>query len=306
MKAVVLTAYGDVDKLVSRDVPSPEVGTNEIKVRMVGASINPIDWKLRSGALKTMMPLELPAILGRDASGEVVAVGSGVAMFKVGARVMGLVRGGYAELVVASTDAWADVPAKMDLLDAAALPLVLLTGAQLVEEAVKPRANDVLLVTGALGSVGRVAVFVAKSRGAKVWAGVRGKQKADAATLGADGVVALDDDDDIARLPQLDSIADTVGGDTIKKLLVKVRHGGTIGSIVGEPDGARERGIVVRAILTHPSAKRLAELAGAVAEGKLAVPIAKTFPLDEAGAAQTFAQHGAHGKVILKGVSLEH
>ena len=77
MKAVVLTAYGDVDKLEVRDLPDPEAGPNEIVVRMVGASINPVDWKLRSGALQAMMPLALPAILGRDASGEVVEVGTG-------------------------------------------------------------------------------------------------------------------------------------------------------------------------------------------------------------------------------------
>src|ERR1700733_13230386 len=133
MKAVVLTAYGDAHKLEMRDVPDPKVGSNEIKVRMAGASINPIDWKLRSGALEKMVPLALPAVLGRDVSGVVVEIGQGVTAFNVGERVMGLVNGGYAELVVAATEAWAAIPAKMDVVDAAALPLVLLTGAQLVE-----------------------------------------------------------------------------------------------------------------------------------------------------------------------------
>jgi NADPH:quinone reductase-like Zn-dependent oxidoreductase len=301
MKAIVLTAYGDVDKLEFRDVPEPEPGPNEIKVRMAGASINPIDWKLRSGAIKARMPLELPAILGRDVSGEVVQVGPGVTAFKVGARVMGLVNRGYAEFVVAAIDAWAEIPSKLDLIDAAALPLALLTGAQLVEEAVKPREGERVLVTGAVGSVGRAAVFTAKVRGAKVWAGVRGKQKADAAKLGADGVVALDDDAEIDKLPALDSIADTIGGETIKKLLGKVKPGGTIGSVVGEPAGAKERGLVVHAILAHPDAKRLAELGRAVAEGKLAIPITKRVPLAEASTAQKLAEKGAGGKVILMG-----
>ncbi len=301
MKAVVLTAYGDVDKLELREIPDPKVGPGEIKVRMAGASINPVDWKQRSGAIAKYMPLDLPAVLGRDASGEVVEVGAGVTAFKVGARVLGRVMGGYAELVVAPVDSWAEVPAKMDLADAGALPLVLLTGAQLIEEAAKVAKGQLVLVTGALGSVGRVAVFAAKARGAKVYAGVRRKQKAEAAKLGADVVVALDDADELGPLPQLDAIADTVGGETIQKLLAKVKSGGTIGSVVGEPAGAKERGIVVRAMLTHSDPKRLGELARAVADGRLVIPIAKRFPLAQAGEAQKVAEAGAGGKVVLVG-----
>jgi NADPH:quinone reductase-like Zn-dependent oxidoreductase len=299
MKAVVLPAYGDVDKLELRDVPDPTPGPNEILVRVAGASINPIDWKLRSGVYHAFMPLKLPAILGRDASGEVVALGAGVTNFAVGARVMGRVNATYAELVVGPSEAWAAVPATMDLIDAAALPLVLLTGVQLIDEAVQARAGQVVLVTGATGSVGRVAVFVAKSRGATTYAGVRGKHKAESAKLGADQVFVLDDEGEIARLPPLDAIADTVGGATTQELLGKVKTGGTIGSVVGEPAGAKERGLVVRAFLAHSDAKRLAELAAAVAAGQLVIPIARRFPLAEAAAAQKLAESGAAGKVLL-------
>ncbi len=301
MKAVVLIAYGGVDQLELRDVPDPVTGPHQLKIRMAGASINPIDWKLRSGALKTMMPLVFPAILGRDASGLVVEVGAGVTAFKVGDRVTGLVWGAYAEFVIAPTDAWIAVPASMDIVDAGALPLVLLTGAQLVEEAVNPHAGDVVLVTGAVGSVGRAAVFAAKARGAEVWAGVRRAQKAQATGLGADGVVALDDEDEVDKLSQLDSIADTVGGATITRLLRKVRHGGTIGTVVGEPVGAAERGLTVRGLFAHTDSKRLAELAGAVAVGALAIPIALRLPLPKAREAQQLAEKGAGGKVLLTG-----
>ncbi|HEX7668320.1 MAG TPA: NADP-dependent oxidoreductase [Polyangiaceae bacterium] len=301
MKAVVLTSYGDVNKLEVRDLPEPTAGPNEIKVRMAGASINPVDWKLRSGALQAMMPLVLPAILGRDASGEVVAIGPGVTRFKIGSRVMGLVMGAYAEFVVAATDAWAEVPTKMDLVDAAALPLVLLTGAQLIEEAVQPHQGEVVLVTGAVGCVGRVAIFAAKARGAKVWAGVRGAQKEAAAKLGADGVVALDDDAEIDKLPPLDGIADTIGGATIAKLLGKVKPGGTIGSVVGDPLGAKGRGLIVRGMLTHPDPERLAVLARAVGDGKLVIPIVRKLPLSQAREAQALAEHHSGGKVILTG-----
>jgi NADPH:quinone reductase-like Zn-dependent oxidoreductase len=299
MKAIVLNAYGDVDQLQPRELPDPAPGPNQIAVRVAGASINPVDWKLRSGALAALMPLTLPAVLGRDASGVVASVGPGVTDFQVGQQVLGLVNGAYAELVVAATEAWAELPPGLDPVDAGALPLVLLTGAQIVEEAIAARHGQVLLVTGALGSVGRVAVFVAKARGATVWAGVRRTQRAQAAELGADGVVGLDDEAELAALPVLDAIADTVGGETTTRLLTKLKPGGIIGSVVGEPAGAKERGLVVHAMLTHPDSKRLGELARSVAEGKLVIPIAKKLPLAEAGQAQLLAQKGAGGKVVL-------
>jgi len=186
----------------------------------------------------------------------------------------------------------------MDPVDAAALPLVTLTGTQLIEEAVRPRSGEVVLVTGAVGSVGRAAVFAARTLGARVFAGVRRLQQEEAAKLNVE-VVALDDDSAIARLPQLDSIADTVGGQTIQKLLGKVKTGGVIGSVLGEPPGAKERGLVVRPYGVHPDGRRLAELARAVAEGKLVIPIAKRFVLAEIREAQTLVARGAGGKVVL-------
>jgi NADPH:quinone reductase-like Zn-dependent oxidoreductase len=302
MKAILLTAYGDVDRLQLRDdVAEPTAGPNEVKVRMAGASINPIDWKLRSGAYHAYMPLQLPAILGRDASGTVVAIGPGVTGFAIGERVMGRVNATYAELVVGPSEAWTALPAGMDLVDAGAYPLVLLTGAQLIEDAVRPDRGDQVLVTGATGSTGRVAVFAAKAAGARVLAGIRAKHRSEAAALGADQVVALDDEADVARLPTLDAIADTVGGETTQRLLDKLKAGGTVGSVVGEPKGARDRGLVVRAIMAHADSRRLAQLAGAVAEGKLVIPIVRRFPLAQAGQAQKLAESGAGGKVLLTG-----
>jgi NADPH:quinone reductase-like Zn-dependent oxidoreductase len=302
MRAIVLPEYGPPSALKLGTLPDPTPGAGAIAVRMAGASVNPVDWKQRSGALKAFMPLTLPAVLGRDASGTVTAVGPGVTALAVGDRVLGRVPGGgYAEIVVAPLASWARVPAKMDLADAGALPLVLLTGAQLAEEAVDARPGETILVTGATGSVGRATVFAAKARGAKVWAGVRGKHVAAAKALGADGVVALDDARDVAKLPVLDGIATTIGGDAIQPLLAKLKPGGKIGSVVGDPPGAAARGFVVRSFLTHDDPARLAELAQAVADGKLAIPIAKRLPLAEARAAHELAEAGADGKVLLLG-----
>ena len=302
MRAIVLPEYGPPSALKLQTLPDPAPGPNEILVRMAGASLNPVDWKQRSGAIRQYMPVTFPTVLGRDASGTIAAMGPGVTGFAVGDRVLGRVPGGgYAELVLGPLDAWARVPAKLDLADAGALPLVLLTGAQLAEEATDARAGETILVTGATGGVGRATVFAAKGRGAKVYAGVRGKHKAEAAKLGADAVVALDDDSEIAKLPMLDGIADTVGGDTIQRLLAKLKPGGKVGSVLGEPAGAKEKGFVVKAFMTHSDPKRLGELAQAVADGKLAIPIAKRFPLAEAAAAHDLAEKHVDGKVLLLG-----
>lgn len=300
MRAVVLTGYGDVDKLELReDIPEPDAGPGELKVRVAATSVNPIDWKTRSGANRQRSNLTFPAVLGRDASGEVVAVGRGVDNFHVGDEVLGLVQHAYAEYVVAREEAWAPVPPSMDIVDAAALPLVTLTGSQLVDEAVRPRAGDVVLVTGALGSVGRAAVFTARFRGADVVAGVRRSQKDDAAKLNVD-VVALDDDAQLARLGRLDSIADTIDGETLQKLLEKVKRGGTVGSVLGEPAGAKDRGLIARALVSHPEPRRLAALAQAAARGELVIPIVARLPLERVRDAQSMSEKGVGGKIVLR------
>jgi NADPH:quinone reductase-like Zn-dependent oxidoreductase len=299
MKAVVLTAYGDVDKLAMRDVPDPKPGPSQVKVKVAAASINPVDWKLRSGALKDYMPLDLPAILGRDVSGTVVEVGPGVTQFKPGDRVLGFVNQGYAEQVVAAQDAFARIPDGLELREAAAIPLVALTGAQLIEEATRPRKGELVLVTGAVGNVGRSAVYAAKQLGARVIAGVRAKQKGEAQELGAEQVVALDDDAEIGRLPQLDAVADTVGGKTMDSLIPKIRKGGSIGSVVGEPASAKGRDLRVQGMQTHTDAKRLRELAESAARRELRIPVEKTFPLAQAAEAQKLAEKGGVGKVLL-------
>jgi NADPH:quinone reductase-like Zn-dependent oxidoreductase len=300
MRAVVLTAYGDIDKLELREVPDPHADDNAIVVRVAGASINPVDWKMRSGEARERFPVTFPGILGRDASGTVVEVGKGASSFRRGDPVFGLVHGGYAELVAAPATQWAKIPEGLDVAEAGALPLVLLTGAQLIEEAVNPTAGEVVLITGAMGSVGRVAVHAAKMRGARVWAGVRGSQRSGATKLGVDGVVALDNERDIEKLPTLDSIADTVGGDTIKRLYRKLKHGGVIGSVLGEPAGATELGFVVHAFMAHPDAETLVKYGTEVAQRRLAIPIALKLPLAEAPQALAFAEtKRPPGKVLL-------
>ncbi|MEI9952854.1 MAG: zinc-binding dehydrogenase [Pseudomonadota bacterium] len=215
--------------------------------------------------------------------------------------MLGLVHGGYAQFVVAAEEAWAKIPEGLSTKDAGALPLALLTGDQLAEATLGPSegAGLTVLVTGALGSVGRVAVWRIKQRGARVLAGVRKTQLEEAKTLDVDGVLALDDETALDQLAPLDCVADTVGGETIAKLLPKIEANGTLGSVLGEPPWAKERGLMVSTFMTQPNSARLALLAAAVAEGSLKLPIAKRFPLAEAPAAHALAEQGGIGKVLL-------
>ncbi len=299
MKAIVLKEFGGIEKLELHDVPDPKPGAGEVVVKIAATSVNPIDYKLRSGSARGRIPLELPAILGRDIAGEVVELGSGVTSVRVGDRVLGLGMRSYAEKTSIRADALALLPEGLDPVDAGALPLVVTTGAQLAAHA-DPKPGQTILVTGAVGAVGRVAVFVAKERGARVIAGVRRKQLDAARALGADEVVALDDDAELRRIPELDMIADTVSGETIAKIIPRLRSGGVLASVLGEPPAAKGKPIEVRAFMAQSDGKLLARYAQSVAQGRLTIQIGERLPLAKAGEAQKLAEeHKVDGKILL-------
>jgi NADPH:quinone reductase-like Zn-dependent oxidoreductase len=298
MKAVRLDAYGGVDQLRYEEVPTPEPGPDEVLVKVAATSVNPIDWKIRSGAVKDRMPLKLPAILGRDVAGVVAKAGVNVSNPKPGQKVMGVVNGSYADYVTARAEHLTVIPDGLELEQAAALPLVVTTGGQLIQH-IQPKRGDVVLVTGALGGVGRSAVYLAKDLGARVIAGVKTKQKEKADSLGADQVVAIDNPGEIAELPELDAIADTVDHDVIGKLIPKLKSGGVLGSVLGEPKEAEGKNIRVEAFMATPNPSLLRQMADAVRDGKLVIPIARKMRLSEAGEAHALAEKGSVGGKIL-------
>ena len=299
MNAVLLRGYGDLTHLSYEKVPIPVPAAGELLVKTIAVSVNPIDWKLRRGDLKEMMPLTFPAILGRDLSGEVVSTGDGISSLKIGDRVFGLVSRSYADYVVCKPEDLARTPDKLDAIDAAALPLVLLTGSQVIERGIQPRPGAVILVTGAIGGVGRTAVHVAKQHGAHVIAGVRASQRAEAEGLGADRVIALSDANEIASLPELDAIADMVGHETIDRLLPFIRKNGVLATVVGVPASAEGREIRVVPVWAQPDSARLEELGREVARGLFSIPIGKRLKLSQIREAQQLAEKGGIGKIVL-------
>jgi NADPH:quinone reductase-like Zn-dependent oxidoreductase len=300
MKAVRLHAYGGVECLRYEDVPEPSPQEGEVLVKVAATSVNPVDWKLRRGDLRSVMPLALPAILGRDVAGTVAALGANVKNFRPGDRVMGFVNQAYAEFLVARGSDLTLIPHGFQLEDAAALPLVVLSGVQLIEQGVQPQAGQTVLVTGALGGVGRTAVYVARKHGAKVIAGVRARQRKEAQSLGADQILALDDDDAIEALDPVDAIADTVGQPVIGKLMPRLRPHGVLATLLGKPPDADGGDFRVVEIYTQQDARRLGELAKAVANGEFAIPISRRMQLSQAGQAQQLAEAGGISKILLQ------
>ncbi len=302
MKAVVLHEYGGPEKLRFEDnVADPQVSGDTVLIAAAAASVNPIDWKVRSGARQKDFPLTFPAILGRDVSGVVRAVGANVKHFKPGDRVLALSNATYAELVAVPDANLTHLPDGVDLVDASAIPLIALTGDQLVRHATNLQKGQTILVTGAVGSVGRAAVHTAKKMGAQVIAGVRKKQLEAARALGVSSVVAIDDDEAIAKLGSVDVIADTVGGEVTVKLITKVKPGGSFGyaSVLPEGIAALNPAVKITRVFAQPDPSKVREFADDVRDGKFVLPIGRRLPLRDAAEAQVLAEKGGVGKIVL-------
>jgi NADPH:quinone reductase-like Zn-dependent oxidoreductase len=271
-----------------------------VLVRVAAASVNPIDTFERAGLTKDWNPLQFPAVLGWDLAGSVVSVGPGVRGFGTDDRVLAWAYHTYAELCAVKADLLAKVPPGMSVADAAALPLVTVTGNQVISLASGAKAGQRVLVSGALGAVGRAAVYTARQLRAVVIAGVRRKQLEDARSLGADEVVALDDATAFNRLAPVDVVANAVRGKTAEHLLGKVKQGGVFASVTGAPDNAQEfPSVRVVTLVAKPDANTLQRMADAVAAGKLIIPIDRRLPLSDAAEGHAAVEKGGVGKVLL-------
>jgi NADPH:quinone reductase-like Zn-dependent oxidoreductase len=299
MKAIVVHQYGGPEVLKFEDYPDPVPGPGEVLVRIAAASVNPLDYKRRAGLTNDYYPIHFPGLMGVDMAGTVVKAGPGVEGFSAGDHVFAMADNTYAELCVVKATILARIPNGLDLIRAAALPLVTITGNQLLS-ATGIKAGQTVLVVGAVGSVGRSAVFTAKERGAIVIAGVLKRQMDQAKTVGADQVVATDDDTAIANLPPLDAVSDTVGGRTAEKLIAKAKPGGVFATVLKTPQNAANYpSVKVVFVFSKFDRKTLEFMAEAVRDGKLVIPISQTLPLSEAAEAQATAEKGVTGKILL-------
>jgi NADPH:quinone reductase-like Zn-dependent oxidoreductase len=302
MKAVMLHGYGGPEQLVYEEAPDPKPGPGEVLVRVKATSVNPFDWKVRKGLMKDVLPIKFPFLLGSDIAGTVKEVGPGVDGFKVGDRVVGVAKAGsYGELAVAAATSLVALPAGLEETVAAALPVIGMTGAELVEQALEIAAGQRVLVTGALGGVGRIAVQTAAGDGAEVWAGVRAAQAKAAAALPVKGVLALDDAAAIkAAAGTFDAVADTLGGAIAAAALGLLKPGGRLAT-VAPPPPAVPAGLQVTAKphFMSPDAKILGRLVTQLAEEKLSLPKIQQLPLQQAAEGHRLIESKKAEKVVL-------
>ncbi len=306
MKAIVLHEYGPASNLTYEDVADPRPAEGSVLVRVAATSINPADWLVRSGAVKDILPIEFPYIPGCDLAGTVVEVGEGVTGFDLGDRVMAVALKSYAELCIVPASTLVKIPAGLEMTTAAALPLVTLTGDNLVRHGANVQPGQTVLITGALGSVGRSAVFAAAEIGARVIAGVRGRRLDAAQQLpGVSEAIAIDDDAAIDQLGPVDCVADAVGGDLADKLLARVKPGGTFGCFPKrEPQNAALHPTIrITIVFRQPDQLNVVTIlqhyAEAVRDGKLMIPIERIMPLPNAAQAQAIAEKGGSAKIVL-------
>jgi NADPH:quinone reductase-like Zn-dependent oxidoreductase len=300
MKAIVIRQFGGPEVLEYADAPEPEVGAGQALVRVAAASINPIDIMERAGLTKDFNPIKLPYVPGWDLSGTVVRVGPSVEGVSVGDKVLAWASHTYAELCSVKVELLAKVPDGLNLVEASAAPLVTTTGAELIAVAAGVKAGQRVLVSGAFGGVGRSAVFAAKERGAKVIAGVLKKQLPAAANLGADEVMALDDEAAMKALASVDVVANAVRGQTAEQLIGKVKAGGVFASVTGAPANAKDYpSVKVAPFVSRQDARTLRHMAEAVTAGKLVIPIDRKLPLKNAADGHALVGQGGSGKVLL-------
>lgn len=310
MKAVQFNKYGGVDVLgLNENAPKPSLKQGQVLVEVHAASINPVDWKIRAGYMKDMMPLNFPAILGGDFAGAVTEVGEEVSEFKTGDEVFGsaiVLNGGsgsFAQFLAANVANIAHKPKTVNFEEAAALPLVGASAVQALEEHIKLQSGQKILIHGGAGGIGHIAIQLAKGLGAYVATTVNTNDMQFAKDLGADEVIDYKTQNFEEILKDFDAVFDTVGGKITDASFKVLKKNGVIVSMVGQPneDLAKQHGITAIGQGTDTNASHLRRVAELVDSRKLKVEIDKVFPLEQVKEAFKY-QEEVHprGKVVLK------
>jgi NADPH:quinone reductase-like Zn-dependent oxidoreductase len=296
-----LNIYGGPDALELAQAPIPQREPGQVLVRVRAAGVNGLDWKLREGFLRDAMPLPLPAVLGLEFAGEVMEAGPNSA-FRVGDRVLGPLSGigAYADVVAVDEANFARTPEALSDVEAAALPVVALTAAQVLEAAGPLQSGTRVLIHGAAGGVGGFVVQLAKAAGAEVWATASARSRDHVLGLGADQVIDREAQRFEDEVADVDLVLDLVGGDAVERSWRVLKERGVLVSTV-RPDvialaPAGKRGLW---FMMRPDAARLQEIADAVAAGTLRSTVAEVVGLKDLSAAIERNRTGhAPGKIV--------
>ncbi|WP_025695855.1 NADP-dependent oxidoreductase [Paenibacillus durus] len=317
MKAIQIQAYGGTEVLKVIDVPRPEPAPGEVLIHVQAAGVNPADIHIRSG-FATMPPeyrpanvLSLPRILGSDVSGIVEEIGPGVTAFKKGDAVYGLIRfpsgnpeGAYAEYISAPTEDLALKPESMSHVQAAALPMTALTAWQALFDHANMSKGQTVLINGASGGVGHLAVQIAKAKGAHVIAVASGRNAEFVERLGADQFIDYTKTELENAVSDVDLVIDTVGGPNGGRFIDVLKPGGRLVPIfygTYPAERAAAAGVTVRGMQVHSNGSQLAAIGQLVDEKLLRVEIESVFPLEEADQAHArIESRRTRGKIVLR------
>lgn len=307
-RAVVINEYGGKEKLAEAKVSLPELGADQVLVKVAATSINPIDWKLREGYLKQMFPWSFPIILGWDVAGEIVEVGQKVKDYHVGDRIFARPEttrfGTYADYTIVDSNLLAPVPESIAFTEAAAVPLAGLTALQALFDHGSLKAGEKVLIHAGAGGVGTYAIQLAKNAGAYVITTASPRNHELVKKLGADEVIDYHTTDFEEVLTDIDLVFDTMGGEIQKKSFSVLKEHGRLISVLSIEDEtlAATKQIEAKAIWLRTNGEQLSELAKLMADGKLVSVIGETFPLTRQGIYDAHAlseTHHAVGKIVL-------
>jgi NADPH:quinone reductase-like Zn-dependent oxidoreductase len=306
MKTIRIHSFGGPEQLEVDTLPDPQPGPGEMLVKVAAASINPVDYKIREGAYPAVKADKLPYTLGRDISGRVETCGAGVSRFQVGDLIyamLGIERGGYSEYVIVKDSEAAAIPARLDLIAAAAVPLAGLTAWQGLFRHGRLKAGQRVLIHAGSGGVGHFAIQFAKARGAHVITTVSERHLAFARRLGADEVIDYKRQLFEEAVHDVDLVFDLIGGDTQARSFRVLRQGGTLVSTLTEPSQhkARAHGVQAMRYTVEESGAELDEIAQLIENGMVTPKVTRQFSLGEAAEAENFVAQGhTEGKVVLR------
>jgi NADPH:quinone reductase-like Zn-dependent oxidoreductase len=303
MRAVVINAYGNQDVVEFTEVERPQPKAHEILVKVHAAGVNPVDWKIRNGAGERL-GLHLPIRLGGEIAGTVEQVGNEVSGFNPGDAVYGIITaGGFAEYAIAQQGDLAPKPRSLEFERAAAVPLGALTAWQAMFDVAQLASGQRVLITGASGGVGSLAVQLAKAKGAHVIGVASGRNEAFVKELGVDEFIDYTQQDFAQVVKDVDVVFDAVGGDTFERALHTLRRGGFLVTAVAFPaEGAGQAmGINVARAFCKPNAGTLREISALVDAGKLNPHVSSVLPLGEVKQALRLSETGhTRGKIVLQ------
>lgn len=241
MKAAILTGYRKNGcDLVLRDVPVPEVSAQEVLVKVHTAGVNPLDNMIIHGEVKMIVPYRFPLVMGNELVGTIEKVGAGVSGFSVGDRVYGRMPlrkiGAFAEFAAIDQSAIAKVPAYLSDEEAACVPLTALT-AQQAFELMKPKPGETIFISGGTGSLGAMAIPMAKSYGLTVITNGSAVNRDRVLALGVDRFIDYKTEDYGTVLSDVDYVLDTLGDRELPKEFSILKRGGKLVSLRGMPNG---------------------------------------------------------------------